>query len=318
MLKKVAVIRTDKIGDMILTMPMCRAIKAVDAGIELSVIARRYVEPLLYLCPFIDKIFYTDDFKSSYDIFKKEKFDAVFFPRPRFEEIFASFHAGIKNRIGSAFRWYSFLLNHKIYDHRKIGEFHESKYNVRLVNSFFKTDFKPELIKPVINETSSQKVQSILHEKNIYKFIIIHPGTGGSAYDWNAANFGILAKKIQSAADYKILITGIDSEMGKCLEAMEECPGAINFCGKLNLSEMIALIAKSSLLIANSTGILHVGAATGIPVIGLFPNTSHLSPRRWGPYSEKAVVITPPLTGNIDDMQLITVEKVFKKVMEII
>ena len=76
---------------------------------------------------------------------------------------------------------------------------------------------------------------------------------------------------------------------------------------------MIALISKVKLLIANSTGILHIAAALDIPVVGLYPNTPHLSQKRWGPYSEKAVVLNPPKSRDkniCDNMSLITVDEV--------
>jgi ADP-heptose:LPS heptosyltransferase len=59
------------------------------------------------------------------------------------------------------------------------------------------------------------------------------------------------------------------------------------------VKELAALISMSSLFVANSTGPVHVAAALGIPVVGLYPWQTAMSAKRWGPYSERKVVLSP-------------------------
>jgi ADP-heptose:LPS heptosyltransferase len=89
---------------------------------------------------------------------------------------------------------------------------------------------------------------------------------------------------------------------------------------------MIALIEKSHIFIANSTGPLHIAAALGKYVIGFYPNQLACSSKRWGPYSDKSYVFTPE--GECEDckreqcaspdcMNSIKVTDVFGRVQEI-
>lgn len=299
-----AIVRTDKLGDMVLTLPMCKAIKEFDSRIKVTVIAGKYVEPLLYQCPYIDNVEFEPNLNQ---LFKEKKFDVVFYPRPRFEEVLPSFINRIPDRVGSAYRWYSFFLNNKVKDHRKTGNYHEAEYNVRLVNQFFQKKLKTELVRPVLNpeyiETTNQKLTANEISKD-EKFIIIHPGSGGSAFEYPAEKFAEVAEYLSSNTNYKILVTGIPSEDTKCKTVSSQNKNILNVCGMFNLWEMIVLISRSSLFLSNSTGVLHVAAALGIPAIGLYPNTSHLSPRRWAPYSENSITLTPP--DNSDDMNMIS------------
>lgn len=315
--KKIAVVRTDRIGDMILTMPMCAALKNLYPQTEINLIARSYVKPLLENCPAIDSVFYIDDYsKGIKEIFEKNKFDAVFFPRPRFNECLAAFIAGIPLRVGTAYRWYSVLFNHKVHDHRKTAERHEAEYNTRLVASASGSDCPVNLVKPYINPESREKIQKLLSDNGISKtdkYIIIHPGSGGSAFEWNAPNFGHLADKIQKELNSKIVVTGSEAESEKCSEVQKYCAELLNLCGKTDLREMIALISLSKLFISNSTGTIHIAAALDIPTIGLYPNSPHISAKRWGPYSKGAVTVSPT---EGDDMNLITVEQVFAEVFK--
>ncbi|MFC2130359.1 glycosyltransferase family 9 protein [Bacteroidota bacterium] len=314
---RIAVVRTDRIGDMVLTLPLCNAIKKNFPNAELSVIARNYTEPLLYKSPALDNYVFTDDFeKGIKDVFTSNKYDAVFFPRPRFDEAAAAFKAGISLRIGSGYRAYSIFFNHRVFEHRKSSERHEAEFNTRLLSSITDKEYETQLVKPIIDKKYFNSVAEILKENCIElddTFIIIHPGSGGSAYDWDAGNFGLTAKTISEKTNAKVIITGIQSEAEKCRIVETNCPGSVNLCSKINLNEMIALISKAKLLIANSTGILHIAAALDIPVVGLYPNAPHLSQKRWGPYSKKAVVLNPPKSSDkniCDNMSLIAVDEV--------
>jgi len=65
------------------------------------------------------------------------------------------------------------------------------------------------------------------------------------------------------------------------------------FAGILSLSELIALIDKADIFIANSTGPLHIAAALGKYIVGFYPNLLVCSAKRWGPYTNKKIVFSP-------------------------
>jgi heptosyltransferase III len=297
---------------MVLTLPLCRAIKEHFPDKKITMISRKYTEPLLINSPVLDSYYFVDEFENGIkDIFKENNFDAAFFPRPRFDEAWGAFIHRIPLRIGSAYRAYSLLFNHRVHDHRKKGEFHETEYNTRLLESIIGEKVKTELVPPYIEHDELSRIKELFIESNISldkKPIIIHPGSGGSSISWNPDNFGKAAFILSQKLGLTVIITGIESEKELCEKALKCCPNAISLCGKLNLSELIALISISSVFIANSTGTLHIAASLGIPVIGLYPNTPWLSPRRWGPYSDKAWTISPP--NGMDDMGLIKIAEV--------
>ena len=313
--ERIAVVRTDRLGDMVLTLPMCAALKATCPNSEIILIARSYCESLLYKSPAIDRALFTDrTIGGVSELIRSGNYEAIFFPRAQFGEYFAAFKARIPLRIGSGYRWYSFLINHKQYDHRKTAEFHEAEYNTRLVGSVLEQPVETRLVCPVITPESKESVENILASHGIsseQKLIIIHPGSGGSSHDWSPENFGKLATQLTKQRDIPIILTGIESENNLCNRVQNQCPTLFNLCGKLTLAEMISLLDVSSLLVANSTGVLHIAAALETPLVGLYPRSSALSAKRWGPYSQNSIVLSPPNVHNQqDDMSLITVESV--------
>jgi ADP-heptose:LPS heptosyltransferase len=62
----------------------------------------------------------------------------------------------------------------------------------------------------------------------------------------------------------------------------------------LSLRETAALLAHSRLVVSVNTGVMHMAAALGAPLVALHGPTSS---RRWGPIGEKAIVVDSPLDG---------------------
>jgi heptosyltransferase III len=313
--KDIAIIRTDKLGDMVLTLPMLNAIKEFCPKANIHIIASIYTQLLLENQPLIYKYHLIEDNgNKTEDIFKNNKFDVIFFPRPRFGEIFSAFRYRIPLRVGSAYRWYSFLLNHRVFEHRKYAEKSEAQYNVGLVNSVSENSHNAKLVKPFIGDNAIDDVSDLFISSK--KTIIIHPGGGGSAPKWSAENFGNLASLICENENYQVLISGTNSESKYTTIVSNLCPKAVNICSKYSLEQLLAIISKSACLISNSTGILHIAAALGIKVMGFYPNTPSMSSKRWGALTDKAVFLSPEVIDNNqienDNLNRINVEQAFK------
>lgn len=316
----IAVVRTDRLGDMVLTLPMLRAIKYCCKECELSLIARKYVKPLLYKQDFIDRVYYLEDTHNDIQpIFNSQKFDVVFFPRPRFQEVFPAFREQIPHRVGTFYRWYSLLFTHRIKEHRKTSEFNEAEYNIHMVNSFFGTNYLLEYVPIFPDPRAINKVKELLETLNLKpnNFVILHPGSGGSTITWDISKFNELSL-LFNKMEIPVVVTGGHSEqrMGKVLQTFS--PNVVNFIGRLSLYETIALISMAKGLVANSTGILHIASVMGIPIVGVFPNTPHLSAKRWGPIGPFSATVSPitPNPEEIDNMNLIQPEAVLNELLK--
>ena len=115
--------------------------------------------------------------------------------------------------------------------------------------------------------------------------MVLHPGSGDNfpGRRWPAARFGALAGRLASEADAVVAVTGTRAEAALGRGVLAASGGrAFDLCGRLGLDDLIGLLAKASLLVANDTGPVHLAAALGVPVLGLYgPN----SPSLYGPRS---------------------------------
>lgn len=303
--KNILIVRTDRIGDVVLSLPVVSVIKEYYPDCKVNFLIREYTKSITEANPLIDQSIIIKEENGKFRIFenvrmlKKYDFDVVIILYPTFILTLIMFLAGIKKRIGTGYRLYSFLFTDKIYEHRKDAKKHELEYNFSLL-SRIGINFRPGINNVKFNlnlsDSSLNKIDMLLEANNIHpedRFVIIHPGSGGSAVDLPVDKFKEIIKKL-SDSDIYIILTGNKNEKKMCDELTIN-EKVKNFAGLLTLEELLALISKSLLLVANSTGPLHIAAALGKQTFGFYPKIKSCSAQRWGPYTDKRFIYEPEL-----------------------
>lgn len=302
--KNILIVRTDRIGDIILTLPLAGIIKKFYPESKVSFLVQSYTAPLLNNHPDIDEVLILSgengkaDNKQNREMLKKLQFDVAITVHPKFQIAKLVYRAGIKTRIGTGYRLYSFLFNKRIYEHRRDAKRHELEYNVNLLKMIgINYDANPSNVHFNVHIDKNQKswVKNLLEQKNFNfdrKTAIIHPGSGGSAIDWPISRYKSLVNLLAQHLKINIIITGSASEEEICGKVAGNS-GAINLAGKVSLKELPALLDIADVMVSNSTGPLHIAAALGKNVIGFYPKITECLPQRWGPYSTRKNIFMP-------------------------
>lgn len=303
--KNILIVRTDRIGDLVLTLPLAGLIKKQYPNSKVTFLVREYTKSIVNDHPFVDEVIVLKEVDGNallfdnINIIKQKKFDTSIVVYPRFKISLIIFLSRVKNRIGTGYRWYSFFFNQKVYEHRKNAEQHELEYNVNLLwklgiendvtenNVDYNLKFSERSLH-IVNKTLLDKKLSL--QKPI---IIIHPGSGGSSVDLPTLKFAKLVIKLDNE-NYQIILTGSKNEIELCnnIKSSDEVK---NLAGAFNLDELTALISKSVMFISNSTGPIHIAAALGKFTVGFYPKIVSCSKERWGPYTNKKLVYEPQI-----------------------
>jgi heptosyltransferase-3 len=214
-----------------------------------------------------------------------------------------------------------------VYEHRKDAKRHEVEYNLNLLRSI---DCEPKGEPAFAIHLSAEVDRHVRHlcasagvDLN-RKFAVIHPGSGGSARDWRAEHFGRLAALLSGELHMQAVVTGTAAEAYLGQKVVESSNGsAIGLAGMFSLKELAAFIRLARIFVANSTGPLHIAAVVGTPVIGLYPQHTAMSVRRWGPWTNSKRVLVPSKPIDCREcegggegcacMDSITVEHVFEE-----
>jgi ADP-heptose:LPS heptosyltransferase len=300
------IVRTDRIGDVILSLPLAEIVKRKYPDCKVSFLVREYTRSLVKDNPFIEKIMILKEsdnkilIKENIKALKAEKFDACIVVYPTFLLALTILLSGIKKRIGTGYRWYSFFFNSKVFEHRKYAEKHELEYNVGMLKkigidetvSLDSIDFNLK-----VSDEEKDSIHNLLEENKVVldsKIVVIHPGSGGSSVDLPTEKMVDLTKRLSEMENLQIIITGNNSESELCGKFVVN-NSVTNLAGKLNLSQLKALIRYADLLISNSTGPIHIAAALNKHVIGFYPKILSCSVQRWGPYTEKRTIFSPTI-----------------------
>jgi len=318
-IKSVLISRTDNIGDVILTLPLVYAARCVFRNADVFFYVNERLKPLLDGMSINVNILTEDKHQNYADrkrLFAKHKIDLAIFAKPRFDLALMFFQLGTKFRVGTAYRWYSFLYNHRVKEHRKFADKHESEYNLNLLREFVEMDENCRVPERLLNYEEREKKDFL--EKAISfgispgtKYIIIHPGSRGSAKDISLEQFREIGIKLLAAyPDHKIVYTGLESEKDIVINSMpvERNEKVIDLTGKLNLRELMILVDHSDLFISNSTGPIHIAGALNKNIIGFYPNSAPVNDVRWKPLGINTTIFKP--SDGSDNMSLIDTNEV--------
>ncbi len=333
--ENILIVRTDRIGDIVLSLPLAGLVKKHFPNCKVTFLVRDYTKTLVEEHPYIDEIIILKEtdgkvfVKENIKILKQKHFDVSIVVYPTFTTSLVLFFAKIKKRIGTGYRWYSFFFNKRVYEHRKYAEKHELEYNIDLLKEI---DIKEKVLPGNvnfdirINKGDQDKIKSLLKSEKINdnaKLVIIHPGSGGSSVDLPTEKMIALTRMLSEVDDVKIVITGDNSEKELCHKFIVK-ESVINLAGMLNLSELKALLNRADIFISNSTGPIHIAAALGKFTVGFYPKILACSPQRWGPFTDKKAIFSPTIDCNnctreqcekLDCMNSIDIGKVFDKII---
>ncbi len=300
-LKKILIVRTDRIGDVVLSLPMIGVLKSAYPTSSVSFLLRSYTRDLAEGQEHLDRILLYDSGSERKPFFqmlaelRSEKFDAVVVTYPTARLAFLMYFAGIPLRVGTGYRWYSVLFNKKIFEHRKTAEKHEFEYNFSLLRGLGIVDISASRPNLVITDEARSEAREVLRSLSLdsRSFVVLHPGSGGSARDWKPERFGELAARLTKNGR-EVLVTGGPGEESLIQQVMKVAGGkAVALKAPLRLKTLAALLESAALFVANSTGPLHIAAAVGTPVVAFFPPIRQCSSKRWGPLTEQRIIFEP-------------------------
>jgi heptosyltransferase-2 len=123
------------------------------------------------------------------------------------------------------------------------------------------------------------------------RFAALMPGAEyGPAKRWPAAHFGALAATLARAStDVVVLGSAKEKSIGDEVVASAANPRVRNLCGATSLADVVDLLAAADVAVSNDSGLLHVAAAAGAPVVALYGSSS---PKFTPPLTDEAAVVS--------------------------
>lgn len=319
--KKVLIINTFGIGDVLFTTPLISSLKAAYPDVYIGYLCNRRTGPLLEHNPQVNRIFiYARDelnviYKRSrwqyWKVFgafvrgiRDERFDLVLDVSLSGFTAFLTWWIGIPYRVGFDYKRRGLFLNKKI-PLKGYEDKHVVEYYLDLLREISVPVARRAMELSVVKEDADW-ASGFLKENGVSclagrvgpaprdrragrgPVIGLVPGGGESwgkeaVYKrWPPGCFAKLADKLIEKYAAQIILLGGPAESQLCREVVSKMRNpCLSACGKTSLNQFAALTRQCSLVVANDGGPLHVAVAAGSKTVSIFGPVDDIV---YGPY----------------------------------
>ncbi len=283
-------IQTAFLGDLLLAIPLIRAIKKKYQQ-PLFIVCRKGLGQLLLDLKLCDKVFEVErgngkDKNQVFKNLKSLKFDLIFCPHQSFRTARLVSQLSANQKIGF-YRWWNFL-NFDVRIKRDptlpdaLRQLSLIEHPISVPNLKTRTT--------VIFNSLVPSPMKLLSETTKTKTILISPGSVWPTKRWTLQGFKELVIKLKDL-DHSVVIIGSPDEKILCEEVAQ---GLVeNKAGQLSLTELVHLMAKSQVLVTNDSGAMHLASVAGLKTVAMFgPTVLDFGYRPW---QDQAIVVQQDL-----------------------
>lgn len=278
--KKIVVIQTAFLGDVLLTLPMIYHLNKKFPNTEIDIVVRPESAEIKSLLPSINEVIPFD--KSSKKMknmiqliekLKKGNYDLLISPHRSFRTSMISYFSKIQNSIGFDIASVSFFYSKRV---KYNGSKHEIERNLELIKDFIgEFNWKEKITLNLVPYIKNEKFNSWI--KNEEKIIAIAPGTVWNTKKYPEEYFAILIRDLLKQ-NIKIILLGSNKDRittQKILSLIEgsNSKSIIDFSGELKVSESISVIEKCKVLVCNDSAPTHMGIFTNCKVLTIYGST---------------------------------------------
>lgn len=277
---KILVIQTAFLGDIVLTTPFLRELRAQNPEAEIHLLTTPLGKALLDENTWQIRVRAWDKKKdrgpaamwSMIRGIRAEQFDTIFCLHRSFRSALIAAFAGAERVVGFHEAAGLFAYTETVSRNRHL---YEAEKNLAMLPGEFSLEQKlPEL---PLTASVRQAADEVLRESNLQgkKFVAMAPSSVWATKRWPAERFAEVARNIQQDFGLSVVLLAGSSADDRqvCARVEALAPGAVNLAGKTSFNALRGILADASLLIANDSAPLHISVAVNSPVIGIFGPT---------------------------------------------
>lgn len=327
-IKKILIIRLDRIGDVVLSTPTFSAVRKKYPKAEITLLIASYTKSLVLNNKSFDRLLVLGE--SSYleilKMVRKLNIDLAVILSSTFRNNFIAFASGADYRIGYDRPCGSFFLTKKVPIDLKLNTFHRVDLYLSLLQAI---GIHPEDKEIVVSITEDgEKIADEYFEKNTIDLnrpiVAVHPGSRQKYIRWKEKGFAEVADKLIETYNAQVILIGSNNERDLVDSISLSMKNTPFVAVGLPLTGLVSLLKRCSLFIGNSTGPMHIAAALKVPVVAIFGSIHPLDHyQKWGPWGEGHIVVSKDLgckncypadCKTFDCLRLITVMDVLEAV----
>ena len=303
--RRVLLLRLERIGDLLMTLDAIRAVRARAPAAEIRLVVGSWNAALARLVPAVDRVESLDapwlsregtrssprEVAARILQWRRHDFDLAinFEPDVRSNALLAA--GGARRRIGYATGGGGgFLTGALRYDRGA----HAAANALRLVERALPAGPDPAGADPPLRipaDAETRAARRLASHAGRGPLVGVNPGAGRAVKEWPAACFAAAAAALAESEDATIVLLGSASDAAATAGVRAALPRGvrlIDLAGGAPLVDLAAVLRRLALLVTPDTGPMHLAAAVGTPVVGIFGPSD---PVRYAPLSPRAAVV---------------------------
>ncbi|WP_298929755.1 glycosyltransferase family 9 protein [uncultured Ramlibacter sp.] len=290
-MKRILVIATRQIGDVLLTTPLVRAARQRWPQAHIEVLGFAGTLGMLRGNPDIDKLIESPA-RLRWDSLRAllrqlwRRYDLALVTQPGDRAhilgwVAARQRSGIVPAGGSSNWWKALLLDHAVHSAGDRGGVHAVAEKLELLAPWRTAGpgAHAQVVPPAAAPLPADLLAQLLPGA-----VVLHVPSMWDYKQWPLGHYRELAAGLL-AQGRQVLLTGSASARDKACIAplldLAAAPQLLDLSGRLDFSQLTALLGRAALYIGPDTSVSHLAAAAGLPVIAIFGPTN---PQRWAPW----------------------------------
>jgi heptosyltransferase-3 len=118
--------------------------------------------------------------------------------------------------------------------------------------------------------------------------LALHPGSGSEKKNWPEHNWAELMARLLEDSDWELLLVGGEAEEGRIQRLAKRLPSArVEIAHSLALPDLARRLSQCRGFVGHDSGITHLAAAVGLPVLVLWGTTRE---ETWRPIGERVAL----------------------------
>ena len=166
----------------------------------------------------------------------------------------------------------------------------------------------PAVTPPTIAATSEEEAQARPWlERLAPRFLAIHSGSGSPRKNWPADRFAALAERLAAGQPFLLVEGPADADAAAPASRLASAVHARDLPPRV----LGAVLGRAGVYVGNDSGVSHLAAAWGAPVLALFGPTD---PAQWAPVGPRVTVLRA-IDQKMDSLELEDVERAAREML---
>ncbi len=293
-MRHVLIVKLRYIGDVLLATPTVRAIKAAWPDTRITMLVNAGTEEVLQHHPDIDRVLSLrkDSWVGQCQLvaeLRRDPVDCVIDLTDADRSAWLSWLSGARQRIGfnDEQRWRGRLYSHVV----RSSSTHRIERDLDALSALhiMAAERTPRIFLTEEEDEQASQILDLIGISAGSQFIVLQPGARYWFKAWPADRFAELADRLTERYGCRVLLGGSAQDRSEAEGIASQAVSKPEvLAGQVPLRVFGALLKRAALFVGNDSGAMHLAAAVGTPVIGLFGPSN---PQEWGPRGTRVATI---------------------------